>query len=237
MSGFTALLVVCGLAAAASMAAADATATGRDTPALNGALTRFLDARQAELGDLDPERRALLDGLAAYVRAEAQADRPADLVFVCTHNSRRSQMAQLWAEACAARCGLRVRSYSGGTESTAFNPRAVAASERAGFDIRRTSDADNPIYHVSMGGSLPAATCFSKVYDGAPNPSEGFAAVMVCNDADEACPRVDGAALRVAIPYVDPKAHDGLPSESEAYDERCAQIAREMLYVMMRAGS
>ncbi len=156
------------------------------------------------------------------------------LIFVCTHNSRRSQMAQLWAAVAAEKYGLQATTYSGGTESTAFNPRAVAAMQRAGFRIEKTTDDDNPIYHARYADDRPALTCFSKKYDGAPNPKKHFAAVMVCGDADRKCPNVSGADERVAIPFVDPKVSDGSPSESQTYDERCAQIAREMLYVMSR---
>jgi hypothetical protein len=73
--------------------------------------------------------------------------------------------------------------------------------------------------------------CFSKVYSEPPNPKSGYCAVMTCLQADQACPVVAGAALRVALPYDDPKAYDGTAAESARYDERCRQISREMLYV------
>jgi arsenate reductase len=90
----------------------------------------------------------------------------------------------------------------------------------------------NPIYHVRLGDAIAPLTCFSKVYDQAPNPREGFIAVMVCSDADKACPFVSGSLARIAIPCVDPKVADGTKGEALTYDERCEQIAREMLYVM-----
>ena len=113
----------------------------------------------------------------------------------------------------------------------------LAAMERAGFRIEKTTDDPNPIYHVRISDEGPASTCFSKVYDGAPNPTQGFAAIMVCSDADRACPSVPGAIARFALPFVDPKISDGTPEEVATYDERCAQIAREMLYVMSRVGA
>ena len=72
---------------------------------------------------------------------------------------------------------------------------------------------------------------FSKVYDAPVNPSEGFVAVMTCTQADEDCPYIPGAALRVALPYDDPKASDGSTAEAATYDERCRQIATEMFYL------
>ncbi|MEM9731475.1 MAG: protein-tyrosine-phosphatase, partial [Myxococcota bacterium] len=123
--------------------------------------------------------------------------------------------------------------FSGGTETTAFNPRAVAAMERAGFVIE-TPGGENPRYLVSYADGAEPIACFSKVYDDPVNPSEGFAAVMTCSSADEACPVVQGAAERVSITYEDPKASDDTPEETDTYDARCRQIATEMLFVFSR---
>ncbi|MEL6797418.1 MAG: protein-tyrosine-phosphatase, partial [Planctomycetota bacterium] len=112
----------------------------------------------------------------------------------------------------------------------------VAALSRAGLDVEQTTPEPNPIYHVRYSDSSAALTCFSKVYDVAPNPGEGFAAIMVCGHADENCPLVHGVEMRTAIRYDDPKVSDGTPAESATYDERCAQIAREMLYAFSLVG-
>ncbi|MFM1833569.1 MAG: Protein ArsC [Planctomycetota bacterium] len=199
------------------------------------ALESYLDAREAEFDRISDDRQAVLQPLATWIAEARAAGRPIDLVFVCTHNSRRSHMAQLWAKAAAAREGIELTTWSGGTEATAFNPRAVAAMSRAGFEITRTTGNANPIYHVRLGNDLPTQTCFSKPYSAAPNPTAGIAAVMVCGDADRRCPIVPGASARVAIPFVDPKVSDGTPEEAATYDERSAQIAREMLWVMTQA--
>ncbi|MEO0513095.1 MAG: protein-tyrosine-phosphatase [Planctomycetota bacterium] len=194
----------------------------------------FLRARAAEFGEISAERRAKLEAISSFVSSGLGSGEPVRLVFVCTHNSRRSQMSQLWASAAARFSGFEVTVYSGGTEDTAFNPRAVAAMRRAGFRIEQTTEDRNPVYHARMAAAVPAATCFSKAYFQPPNPKDGFAAVMVCDDADEACPVVAGAEDRFSLPFVDPKVSDGTVAESSTYDERCAQIAREMLYVMSR---
>lgn len=140
-------------------------------------------------------------------------------------------MAQLWAATAAAHFGVEpVCTYSGGTEATAFNPRAVAALKRAGFEIQNPG-GDNPRYRVTYAAGGPVLECFSKTYDDALNPSDGFAAIMTCSEADEACPVVHGAALRSRLRYEDPKVADGTPGEAAVYDERCLQIAGEMLYL------
>lgn len=188
----------------------------------------------SDFADLDPERRALLDRLSAFVSERMAANQPIPLTFICTHNSRRSHIAQLWAAAAADHYGVAgVQPYSGGTEVTAFNPRAVAAMERAGFRIEDPG-GENPRYQVWYRDDADPIECFSKVYDDPFNPRQGFAAVMTCASADEACPVVLGAEARVSIPYEDPKTSDGTPEETQTYDARCRQIATEMLYVFSR---
>jgi protein-tyrosine phosphatase/arsenate reductase len=201
---------------------------------MNDAVFDYLAKRRGELDRLSAKRKALLDGLTRYVRRRRAVSEPTRLVFICTHNSRRSHLAQLWAAAAADLHGVDIAVYSGGTEETAFNPRAVSAMERAGFRIERVTEGGNPTYHAWFSDDRPPIACFSKKYDHAANPDRGFAAVMVCGEADAACPIVAGADARFAIPYDDPKAADGTLEESAVYDERCAQIAREMLYVMSR---
>jgi arsenate reductase (thioredoxin) len=207
------------------------------TAALAPSLAKYVVARAAEFDHVSADRRAKLDELAAHIRMQRDAGEPVRLVFICTHNSRRSHMTQLWAAAAAATYGIGdVETFSGGTEATAFNPRAVAALERAGFEIKTSAPSDaNPKYLVRLSPDSDTLECFSKIYDQAPNPTSDFCAVMTCSAADEACPSVPGATLRLAIPYDDPKVADGRADEAATYDERCAQIAREMLFAFARA--
>ncbi len=198
------------------------------------AIADYVAQRQREFASIEVSRRAGLDKLSQYIRRRRMSGEAVRLIFVCTHNSRRSHMAHLWAAVAAAMYGLDVATFSGGTEAAEFNPRAVAAMKRAGFRIDRTTARHNPTYAVRFSGQSPAIACCSKKFDEAPNPKEDFAAVMVCGEADAACPAVPGASARFSIPFVDPKASDGTPEEATVYDERCAQIAREMLFVMSR---
>jgi protein-tyrosine-phosphatase len=211
---------------------------GEGSRALLPALAASVAEALAELDRVPGERRLKLDALARSIAERARSGAEADLTFICTHNSRRSHLSQIWAQTAAHYFGVEgVATYSGGTEATAFNPRAVAALERAGFRIERISDGENPEYEVRFTDGMEPMRCFSKVYSEPPNPQQGFVAVMTCSDADAACPIVFGAAERISIPYDDPKAADGTPDEAAVYDERCRQIAREMLYVFSRVGS
>lgn len=178
------------------------------------------------------QRTTTLKPLVDYIRECTKLNRPMRLNFICTHNSRRSHLAQVWAQVWAQQMDiLHVTCYSGGTEATAFNPRAVAALQRAGLQIEADDEkAKNPRYHVHLpkGGTL---LCYSKKYDDEANPPADFAAVMTCTEADAACPTVPGATVRISLPYRDPKEADGTAEEQLRYDERCLQIATEMAYV------
>lgn len=201
-------------------------------------LAQFIERVLPKIDQMPTERKEQLETIAGFVKSKAASNEPATLMFICTHNSRRSHLAEIWAATAAAHYGIAgVETYSGGTESSAFNPRAVAALQRAGFAIEKQSEADNPHYLVSFAPGGPKMDHFSKKVDDASNPHEGFVAVMTCSQADQSCPFVKGAALRVALPYEDPKVADGTPGEAAKYDERTEQIATEMFYVFSKVSA
>jgi len=152
-----------------------------------------------------------------------------NLNFICTHNSRKSQFAQIWAQTAADYFGIPVKCYSGGVEVTAFNPRAVASIERTGFKVVSKSES-NPVYSVYHSENSQPITAFSKLYDDPANPTAHFAAVMTCSHADENCPFIPGTEKRIPLLYDDPKEFDGTPQEAAKYDERSIQVASELFY-------
>ncbi len=242
LRAFAAALVLaalsgCGSAsvAGAPPAAPPAAASAPTPPAtLLPSLRASLAALAPGMDAIPADRREHLERLAGFVQTKRVAGETARLVFICTHNSRRSQMGQLWAAAAAVYYGVdHVETYSGGLEVTAFNPRAVDALTRAGFQIE-AGTGDNPHRKVTFAtGAAPIET-FSKKFGDPFNPQQSFAAVMTCSHADAACPLVLGASLRVSIPYEDPKASDGTPEETATYDARSKQIATEMLFLFSR---
>ncbi len=182
-------------------------------------------------GSISAERRELLRQLTSFVEKRVQAGQTVYLNFICTHNSRRSHLSQLWAQAAAHYYGIpNVQSYSGGTEATAFNPRAVKAMSEAGFEIVKIKEGENPMYEVRFAEGINPVTAFSKVYNDPFNHNKDFAAVMTCSHADENCPLVFGATLRIALTYDDPKEFDGTSQEAEKYKERVEEIGTEILY-------
>ncbi|MBC7921795.1 MAG: protein-tyrosine-phosphatase [Ferruginibacter sp.] len=197
-----------------------------------GPLQRYIDSVAGEFNQIPEDRRRALNKLAWYVQTKVKANSMARLTFICTHNSRRSHLAQIWAQTAAHYYGVPgVETYSGGTEATAFNARAVKAMTKAGFRIEPTGEEKNPVYLVRFNDETAPVKAFSKIYDAVGNPRQDFCAVMTCSQADQNCPFIPGASLRVAIPYNDPKDFDGTPQEEAQYEERTRQIAREILYV------
>jgi arsenate reductase len=200
------------------------------------ALLNYLNERAAEFDTIPDERKIDLRKVADYIRDRLLKREPANLTFICTHNSRRSHISQIWAQVAATYYGLSdIETFSGGTEATAFNPRAVAAMQRCGLKIAADDlNTTNPNYSIFTSDASRPQICFSKVYDASPNPTNSFCAVMTCSQADDACPLVNGSDLRIPIRYEDPKVADDTEFESERYDQRSAQICREMLYMMSR---
>lgn len=208
------------------------------TPAnsLYSELFRYLNERATEFESIPSDRKVELSKVSDYVRRRLAKSEPAKLTFICTHNSRRSHLSQIWAQVAAEYYGLvGVETFSGGTEATAFNPRAVAALQRCGLKILADNpSATNPRYSVFTSDSTTPQVCFSKAYSDPPNPSDGYCAVMTCSQADETCPLVMGCDLRMPIRYEDPKVADDTEFEAQRYDERSAQICTEMLFLMSK---
>ena len=198
-------------------------------------LSNYLKARRLEFDRIESSRMEILNPFADRLRsAWIDGHRP-QVVFVCTHNSRRSHLAQLWTAAAAADRGLPIDSWSGGTEATEFDRRAVASLKRAGFEIETAGDRFNAGYLTRFDSKMSPMRCFSKVHDEPPNPGADFIAVMVCDEADRGCPHLSGASSRLSIPFLDPKIADDTPEETRTYDQRCRQVAREMLWTIDRA--
>jgi arsenate reductase (thioredoxin) len=208
--------------------------TSNTSRAFYPSLKHYLDEAATRFDSIPGDRKTDLSKVADYVRDQLSKSEPAKLTFICTHNSRRSHLSQIWAQVAAEYYGLvGVETFSGGTEATAFNPRAVAAMQRCGLKIVADDPtATNPRYSVSTSDSSAPQICFSKAYGDAPNPSKGYCAVMTCSQADDACPLVMGCDLRIPIRYEDPKVADDTEFEAQRYDERSAQICSEMLYMM-----
>lgn len=199
---------------------------------------------------IDEPHRLAGRKFADWVAENYRPGRRLDVVVVCTGNSRRSILGATMGNIAAAYYGMpEIRFHSGGTAPSAFNIRTVDALREIGVEVEPTGKEAprgepkiaNPVYRVRWGSPIGSdetafeAIEFSKRYDDPANPPRGFAALMVCGEADAACPFVRGAALRVSMPYLDPKIYDGGAYEAAKYAERRDDIGRLMLSVMMQA--
>lgn len=206
------------------------------SPKLIKQLENYSEEVVQEFDLISEERKEVLRDIGRYIYEKRTSGEPVKLTVICTHNSRRSHMGQLWVEVAAVWYGMdEVSAFSGGTETTAFNPRAVDALNRAGFRIKKVNNAENPTYEgvfLRGLGRKDPILMYSKKYDDRQNPGSNFAAIMVCSDADESCPVVPGAEFRAAVPFDDPRYFDNTASEELKYDETVREIAREIFYAM-----
>jgi arsenate reductase len=192
----------------------------------------YCDSIPSEFDSISTERKVILDKITQYLVRKKKENKPVNLVYVCTHNSRRSHFGQVWAKLAAHYYNVNdVNTFSGGTEATAFNINAINSLRRIGFDVQAQNEDKNTLYHVFYDLQETPIVCFSKVYNDASNPSTEFAAIMTCSDAEQNCPFIPGLELRIATTYDDPKAFDATPLQEIKYDERCRQIAIETFYV------
>lgn len=196
------------------------------------ALQRTIETLIREFNTISDDRKANIMQLVEFIRTNTRNDKSVLLNFICTHNSRRSHIAQIWAQAAAHYYDVKnVKTYSGGTEATSFNPKAVKAMHDAGFDITVKKDSANPKYNVLFSTEAPPLLVFSKTFDDPSNPEKNFAAIMTCSNADENCPIITGSAKRITLTYDDPKDFDNTPLEAAKYTERVHQIGREILFI------
>lgn len=178
------------------------------------------------------ERKSVLRPLIDFIQSKVSAEQEVRLNLICTHNSRRSHLAQVWAQTAAANYGVEnVFCYSGGTEATALFPMVAETLEQTGFNVQILSEGKNPLYAIKFAKNEHPIIGFSKLYHDEFNPEEEFAAIMTCSQADGGCPFISGAEKRIPITFDDPKVFDNTPQQKEKYQERSMQIGTEMFYI------
>lgn len=218
-------------------------ATPESRTKLVPALRSHADYLTTTFDQIDDKHREAGAKLARWIAANYQPKKPLHITVVCTGNSRRSILGASMGNLAAAYYGMpEIHFHSGGTAPTAFNPRTIAALEAIGFEVEPTGNeaprgepkTENLVYRVSWGDGLETRE-FSKHYADAGNPQANFAALMVCGEADESCPVVKGATLRVSMPYLDPKIYDDSAYEPTKYAERRDDLARLLLATLAQA--
>ena len=177
-------------------------------------------------------RKIVLQPLVDFIQGKAINGQEIRLNLICTHNSRRSHLSQVWAQTAASHYGIKnVFCYSGGTEATALFPMAAETLSKQGFQIKIIAEGNNPVYAIKYSENEHPIIGFSKTFDDVFNPKSEFAAILTCSSADQGCPFIAGAEKRIPVTFEDPKAFDDTPQQAEKYEERSVQIATEMFYV------
>lgn len=184
---------------------------------------------------LSKERKSIVQPLIDYIQDKVNRKETIRLNFICTHNSRRSHLSQVWAQTMASYFNIKnVYCYSGGTEATALFPKVAETLQNVGFKILKISEGKNPVYTIKYSDNGNPIIGFSKTFDSDFNPKSSYAAIMTCSQAEENCPFIAGAEKRIPITYDDPKAFDNTSQQAEKYMERSMQIANEMFYVFSK---
>lgn len=198
---------------------------------MNKALKNTVEEIQ-KINTVSNQRKTVLQPLVAYIQEKVNNNQIINLNFICTHNSRRSHLAQVWAQFAAAYYNIpNVNCYSGGTQETALFPKVEETLENQGFQFLKIADCINPIYAIKFDENSLPIIGFSKKYDDPFNPVSNFVAILTCSQADDGCPYIPGAEKRIPITYEDPKISDGTNQQTEVYQQRSIEIATEMMYV------
>jgi arsenate reductase len=193
---------------------------------------------QLSFDTISEERKQVLAPLVQFIQSKTNSGLAIRLNFICTHNSRRSHLSQVWAQTAAAYYNIKnVFCYSGGTEATALFPKVAETLTNSGFEIKVIGEGVNPIYTIKYNTNDHPIIGFSKNYEDDFNPQSEFAAILTCSQADGGCPFIAGAEKRIPITFDDPKAFDNTPLQTEKYQERSLQIATEFLYVFSQIKS
>lgn len=190
---------------------------------------------QLPLQNISEERKTILQPLIDFIQQKVNDRQDININFICTHNSRRSHLSQVWAQAASAHFNIpNVYCYSGGTEETALFPKVAETLINQGFSIFKISENNNPVYAIKYSDNALPIIGFSKKYDNPFNPVSAFTAIMTCSQADGGCPFIAGAEKRIPVTFEDPKISDNTPEQSQVYAERSLQIATEMFYVFSK---
>lgn len=185
---------------------------------------------ELKLSNIADTRLDNLNKIIEYIQKAKDKNEEINLNFICTHNSRRSQFAQIWASVLAYKYKINIAFYSGGVEVTELNKSIAHCLESIGFNIYSEGDI-NPKYHISYSKHQNPIIAFSKLYNDLYNPTSNFAAIMTCSDADNNCPIIYGANKKISFTFDDPKLYDNTNKETKMYKKCSTDIARELLYI------
>jgi arsenate reductase len=141
---------------------------------------------------------------------ETTSDQPTRVLFVCTHNSARSQMAEGMVRSWG---GDRFEAFSAGTEASRVRPEAIEVMREIGIDISG---------HTSKSIEPFIGEAFSWV-------------ITVCDAAKEACPVIPGAEQQAHWSIDDPSAVEGTEAERLEAFRHARDVIRDRVHIFMLA--
>jgi len=178
-------------------------------------------------------RLQLLDGIVLEINEFLNNKKNLNFLFVCTHNSRRSQFANVWAEIAATFYNLNsIKSYSCGTEKSIVSKNTIQTLKDLGIRIENHPSIPNA-FHAFYGKEL-FIDVFSKKYSDPTISKEDTIAIMTCSDADQNCPIIPYAKNRISLNFKDPKRFDNTSSFKMEYQKTGKEIAREIFYIFSK---
>lgn len=179
--------------------------------------------------EVSNKRVFLINEIVNYIYKKTSENKIPKLNFICTHNSRRSQLCQFWASFFSNYYNIKCEVYSGGTVETEVHKSVLNNISDYGFNIS-FKECNNPIYSIKFKNQN-LGNYFSKFYYNFENPKNEFAAIMTCSDAENNCPVVEGSEIKFSLPYEDPKKYDKSKNEKNEYKKTSETIASEMNYL------
>lgn len=181
---------------------------------------------------ISDDRKNLLLSISDKIFEEFEDRDKVNLNFICTHNSRRSQLAQVWSFFAIEYFKLEnIYAFSGGSEVTAFHRNTVKCLQKTGFDFNvEDFSHQNPLYLISFKGTKKTTKGFSKTFDSDKNEYP-YIAITTCDHADQNCPFIPDAIHRFHLPYTDPKTADNTEFQNDKYLETSKKIAGELFII------
>ena len=106
-----------------------------------------MEILKKHLKNISSDREIALKAVAKAIYQDVKSSGKAQVIFICTHNSRRSQLAELMLSHLLRLNNIsHIYCYSGGTEATAFNHRMVKAVIDFGIPLLKYGPDSNPLY-------------------------------------------------------------------------------------------
>ncbi len=143
------------------------------------------------------------------------------VVFLCTHNSRRSQYCEIWGNYFSSVYKKSITFLSAGAVKTKVHKQIYKSLERVGVKVDRNSSIN--IENITI---IPFSKTLSDIN------KKQFISIMTCSNYEKTCPFDPRSLINLQLFYKDPKRYDNSNREAEEYDKTSFMIACEINYIL-----